>query len=278
MVFVSGTPFPNYPHNVPDGTKSIKYNGKRISNRFTIKKQLFERENKNFRSLEFYRATSKELLGLLSTGQILGTDNKIADVPCFYANYERAIAMLFKTRNLTLPLMTLAISDTEEDEERRRPDFDIEYWTIHNKETRRHTRVASLAPKAVNITYQLNLWSRYVEDMNQLLEYVMQLFRPHLRVETDFMTNACAFITAVSDNSTFNVPDRQDRIVRKTITFKVETYMPTRQYQIQSNGDIVDMKYDFKIQPEGTVNQANLNASGSEIETVYPLSSTLDAT
>lgn len=278
MVLVSGPPFPNYPHNVPDGTKSIKYNGKRISNRFTIKKQIFERENKNFRSLEFYRATSKELLGLLSTGQILGVDNEIAQVPCFYANQERAIAMLFKSRNLTLPLMTLAISDTAQDDDRRRPDFDIEYWTVHNKETRRHTRVASLAPKAVNLSYQLNLWSRYVEDMNQLLEYVMQLFRPHLRVETDFVTNACAFITAVSDNSTLNVPDREDRIIRKTITFEVQTYMPTRKYQIQSNGDISEMKYDFKLQPEGTLNLPNLNPSGSEIETLYPTSSTPDAT
>ena len=278
MVLVSGPPFDNYPHNVPDGTKSIKYNGKGISNRFTIKKQLFERENKNFRSLEFYRATSKELLGLLSTGQILGADNKIAQVPAFYANYERAIAMLFKTRNLTLPLMTLAISDTKEDVERRRPDFDIEYWTIHNKETRRHTRVASLSPKAVKISYTLNLWTRYVEDMNQLLEYVMQLFRPHLRVETNFMTNACAFITAVSDNSTLDAPDRKDRVIRKTITFEVETYMPTRQYQIQSNGDIVDMKYEFAIEPEGKVNLPNLNASASQTMTLYPLSSTPDAT
>tara|TARA_R110002012_G_scaffold60510_1_gene158379 strand:+ start:423 stop:1259 length:837 start_codon:yes stop_codon:yes gene_type:complete len=278
MVLVSGPPFDNYPHNVPDGTKSIKYNGNRISNRFTIKKQLFERENKNFKSLEFYRATSKELLGLLSTGQILGTDNKIAKVETFYANYERAIAMLFKTRNLTLPLMTLAISDTKEDPDRRRPDFDIEYWTVHNKETRRHTRVASLAPKAVKISYTLNLWTRYVEDMNQLLEYVMQLFRPHLRVETNFMTNACAFITAVSDNSTLDAPDRKDRVIRKTVTFEVETYMPTRQYQIQSNGDITDMKYEFAIEPEGTLNQANLNPSGTETITLYPLSSTNDAT
>jgi hypothetical protein len=209
---------------------------------------------------------------------VLGADNKIAQVPCFYANYERAIAMLFKSRNLTLPLMTLAISDSAEDEERRRPDFDIEYWTVQNKETRRHTRVASLAPKAVKISYQLNLWARYVEDMNQLLEYTMQLFRPHLRVETDFMTNACAFITAVSDNSTLDVPDREDRVIRKTITFEVQTYMPTRQYQIQSNGDITDIKYDFKIQSEGTSNQANLNPSGTEVFTVYPPSSTPDAT
>ena len=114
--------------------------------------------------------------------------------------------------------------------------------------------------------------------MNQLLEYVLQLFRPHLRVETNFMTNACAFITAISDNSTLAATDRQDRVIRKTVTFEVETYMPTRQYQIQSNGDITDMNYEFAIEPEGTLNQANLNPSGTETMTLYPLSSTNDAT
>ena len=83
--------------------------------------------------------------------------------------------------------------------------------------------------------------------MNQLLEYVMQKFRPHLRVETDFMINACAFITAVGDNSTLTVGDRQDRIIRKTITFSVETYMPTRQYMIQSNGEIKEMNYETTL-------------------------------
>tara|TARA_R110001583_G_scaffold140278_1_gene292463 strand:+ start:895 stop:1740 length:846 start_codon:yes stop_codon:yes gene_type:complete len=246
-MLVSGPPYGyTYPPAI-DGTRKVELNGHRIPNVFDIKQQIFERENKNFRSLSFYRDTSKELLGLFSDAQILGDDLEIAQVPVFYANPERAIAKLFKTRNLTLPVITLAISDTEQAVDRRRPNYDIEYWTVKDHKRNRFTRVASLAPIAVNVSYQLHLWSRYVEDMNQLLEYVMQKFRPHLRVETNFMIDACAFITSVGDNSTLTVGDREDRIIKKTITFNVETYMPTRQYMIQSNGEIKEMNYETTL-------------------------------
>ena len=79
-----------------DGSRETFYNGKRLSNVFDIKRQIFERENKNFRSLAFYRKTSRELLNIFSDGQILGSDNEIQSVNCSYANYERAIAMLFQ--------------------------------------------------------------------------------------------------------------------------------------------------------------------------------------
>lgn len=278
MVEVSGPPYDRYPPMV-DGTRETFYNGKRISNVFDIKRQIFERENKNFRSLEFYRKTSRELLNIFSDAQIIGSDNEIQPVTVSYANYERAIAMLFKTRNLTLPQMTLAISDTVEDLERRKPNTDIEFWTIRDKKSMRYTRVAAMSPKAVKVSYQLNLWARYVEDMNQLIEYVMNKFRPHLRVETDFLTNAPAFITAISDNSTLTVPDREDRIIKKTVTFEVETWMPTRKYMIQSNGAIREMRYDVELKTDiafsgtGTPSTSILSTSGSETVVVPPLPS-----
>ena len=170
--------------------------------------------------------------------------------------------------------MTLAISDTEQAPERRRPNYDIEYWTVKDHKRNRYTRVASLAPVAVNVSYQLHLWARYVEDMNQLLEYVMNKFRPHLRVETDFMINACAFITAVGDNSMLTVGDREDRIIKKTITFNVETYMPTRQYMIQSNGEIREMHYVTSVDTGIKFNTSGGPGatSGSEDLVVYSAS------
>lgn len=279
MVYVSGPPYDRYPPMV-DGTRETFLNGNKIQNVFDIKRQIFERENSNFRSLEFYRKTSKELLNIFSDSQIVGVDNEIQSVNVAYANYERAIAILFNKRNLTLPLMTLAIADTVEDTDRRRPNTDIETWTIYDKKARRHTRVAAMAPKAVTLSYQLNLWTRYVEDMNQLLEYVNAKFRPQLRVGTDFVTNACAFITAISDNSTVTAPDKEDRVIRKTVTFEVETYMPTRQYMIQSNGDITEMNYDVSLKTDisfsgnETPSQSILDTSGYEQLKVYPLSST----
>ena len=271
-MLVSGPPYGySYPPHI-DGAWAVENNGKKIANTFDIKRQLFERENANFRSLDFYRDTSKRLLSLFSDAQILGEDLKAKPVEVFYANYERAIAKLFKTRNLTLPIMSLSIADTEEAADRRRPNYDVEFWTIKDHKKKRYTRVASLSPKAVNVSFQLNLWSRYVEDMNQLVEYVMNKFRPHLRIETDFNINACGFITTISDKSTLDVPDREDRIIRKQVTFNVETYMPTRKYLIQSNGAITEMHFETTIKEEwtGSTSGGPPAASAMEDSIVYP--------
>ena len=99
-------------------------------------------------------------------------------------------------------------------------------------------------------------------------------------METDFVTNACAFITAISDNSTISAPDKEDRVIRKTVTFDVETYMPTRKYMIQSNGAIKEMKYDVSLKTDisfsgnATPSNSILDTSGFEQVTIYPLSST----
>lgn len=263
MSLVSGPPFGyEYPPSI-DGTRRQFYNGNRIPNLFDIKRQIFERENANFRSLGFYRKTSKRLLNLFSDAQIVGDDDKVFSVPVWYGNSERAVAKIFDDRNLIIPAITLSISDIDQDAERRRPNTNIELWTVKDSKTRRYTRVASLAPQAVNVSFQLNLWTKYVEDMNQLFEYVMNKFHPHLRVETDFNTDARGFITEVSDNSTVVAEDKQDRVIRKTITFSVETYLPSRKYMIQSNGEIQETNISFTV-------DANTDVSAIETSVINP--------
>jgi len=247
MVEVSGPPFGEYPPTI-DGVTDASIGGHRVANTFDIKRQIFERESKNFRTQEFYRETSKKVMSLFSDAQIVGPDGEVVSVPVWYANPERAIAKIFQARTLQLPVMTIGIDVTDEDPTRRKPNFNIEFWTIHNKKTRRHTRVASLSPKAVNLTYRLNMWTKYTEDMNQLVEYVEYKFHPHLRVGTTFDEQTYAFLTAVSENSVFEVADREDRVLRKTATFELETYMPSRKYMIQSNGDIREMNYEVDIE------------------------------
>jgi len=263
MSLVSGPPFGyEYPPSI-DGTRRQFYNGNRIPNLFDIKRQIFERENANFRSLGFYRKTSKRLLSLFSDAQIVGDDDKVFSVPVWYGNSERAVAKIFDDRNLIIPAITLSISDIDQDAERRRPNTNIELWTVKDSKTRRYTRVASLAPQAVNVSFQLNLWTKYVEDMNQLFEYVMNKFHPHLRVETDFNTDARGFITEVSDNSTVVAEDKKDRVIRKTVTFSVETYLPSRKYMIQSNGEIQETNISFTIDP-------NTDVSATETSVINP--------
>ena len=67
-------------------------------------------------------------------------------------------------------------------------------------------------------------------------------------IEVLFDEQTYAFLTAVSENSVFEVADREDRVLRKTATFELETYMPSRKYMIQSNGDVREMNYEVDIE------------------------------
>ncbi len=68
------------------------------------------------------------------------------------------------------------------------------------------------------------------------------------------------------------VGDREDRVIKKTVTFNVETYMPTRQYMIQSNGEIKEMHYEATIDPEIPFSTSGGPPTTSVTEdlTVYP--------
>ena len=73
------------------------------------------------------------------------------------------------------------------------------------------------------------------------------------------------------------MPDREDSIIKKTVTFEVETWMPTRQYMIQSNGAIREMNYEVELKTDisfsgnGIPSESILATSGSETLVVTPL-------
>jgi len=250
MVSFSGPPFHEYPRLV-DGARSPIMSGTTVTNIFDIKNRIFEYEQNNFRTLEFYRQTGRRVMEVFSDAQILDPEKGVRSVPVWYANYERAIAKLFQERTLALPVLTISISELEEDETRRRPSTSIEMWTVKDVKRRRYTRIAAIAPKAVNLSFELNIWAKYTEDMNQMTEYIMAKFRPFVRIETEFNEFAPAFLVSISDNSVVEAPDRQDRLLRKKVTLMVETYMPTRQYMIQSNGDIEEFNAEYSISSTG---------------------------
>jgi hypothetical protein len=213
-----------------------------------VRAELFKLENQNYRTLDFYRQTTKRLLAVFSDCQVIGDDGGVDTVPIWYANPERAIAKIYEGRTLNLPAMTLNIESLDNDEDRRRPNFGVQVWKEFDEVKNKAIRVAALAPRAVKVTYKLNLWTRYVEDMNQLVELVHYKFHPHIIVPTNFNDNTHAFLKSTTDNSVVDVPDREDRLIKKAITFEVETYIPSRKYEITSTGSLRELRFDVSIE------------------------------
>ena len=81
--------------------------------------------------------------------------------------------------------------------------------------------------------------------MDQIVEQIRLLFNPSLIVETSNTTTASAFIVQETDNSDFDLEDREDRIIRKTFTISLEGYIPNPKFLLTSTGEIEE--FIFKV-------------------------------
>ena len=215
---------------------------------------------------DFYREYTKFILEKMKTVDIIDSEGKAVDPTVFFANPERAIAKIKEDRNLTLPVITVSIDDIDEDVDRRRTASNIEITTIWDKEERRAKRVISKASKPINISFTINVWAKYREDLNQIIENIMLMFNPSLDFKTKYATNTKAFIEQVTDNSVASAADREDRVLRKMIVVTAEAYLPSPKYLITSTGEIESLGLDFEFVSDGASNYRTMLALGGGVE------------
>tara|TARA_R110000765_G_scaffold158149_2_gene261665 strand:- start:789 stop:1454 length:666 start_codon:yes stop_codon:yes gene_type:complete len=189
---------------------------------------------------DFYRSYTKSLIDRL-TIDIIDEQGAAVKVPIIYANPERAIAKIKEDRNLTLPLISVGIGDIEENTAVRKPDLQITHYKFFDVETQRAQRIIKKASKAVQMQYQVTLWAKYTEDMNQMIEAIQMLFVPDLAVPTEHEKENKAFLLDILDMSSVQAGDKQDRTLRKRATIKVEAYIPGRQYLYSNTGRIKEI-------------------------------------
>jgi len=210
-------------------------------------------EINNYSHSDFYRENVQFLIRKMGTLTILDSEGKVQKVTSFFANPERAVAKIKEDRNLTLPVVTVSIDDIDDDKERRRTDNTLEIETAWDVKSQRAIRIVSLAPKAVKVTFVINFWAKYTEDINQMMESLQLMFNPALDIRTKFSTTVQAFISQVSDASLTSMGDREDRVLRKAVQIEVDSYIPTKKYLYSNTGEIealgldVDLDFDYLI-------------------------------
>jgi hypothetical protein len=99
----------------------------------------------------------------------------------------------------------------------------------------------------VDIDYGINIWAKYKANLDQLVEQIRLLFNPHLVIKNQYTNVAQAYIDTESDNSTVELSDRQERIIRRTFNIKLEAYIPNPKFLITSTGEIEEFHIDATI-------------------------------
>ena len=195
----------------------------------------------------FYKDSLRYLISTLGDLVYINSEEEVVPIQCVHANAERTIAKLKQENNIILPIISISQSSSDNDDERRRSEPSIINESWWSDEKKRAFRVLSLAPRAVNIEYSINIWAKYKSNLDQIVEQVRLLFNPHLIIETKYSNTAHGFIVQESDNSTLDLGDRQDRVIRRAFTIKLEGYIPNPKFLITSTGEIQELNGETTI-------------------------------
>lgn len=198
-----------------------------------------------------YKETLRQLLHIFGNVYYMDANGNKIKVKCYNGKQEKLVGSERKNNTLVLPLITITESGGSNSDSRRRYNPVLVVEKAWDQKTNRAQRILSLAPRPIDLTYEINLWAKYNEDLDILRYSIFSLFNPDLDIRTDFSDYTKAFIDSESDIGSNESEDTKDRVLRKSISIKVETYLPSPKFLFTNTGQIENMLYDVGIKVEG---------------------------
>jgi hypothetical protein len=187
------------------------------------------------------------LISKLGNLGYLNADSQVTPIKCVHANPERTISKLKEETNIILPILSISQSNSANADNRRRNApvlINETYWSDNKK---RAYRLLSLAPRAVDMQYSINVWAKYKSNLDQIVEQIRLLFNPHLVIENPYTNVVQSYIQNEMDRSSVDVADRQERILRRSFDITVEGYIPNPKFLITSTGEIEEFNVDAEV-------------------------------
>jgi len=212
-----------------------------------IRKKIFKMTQAKQNISFIYKESLRSMIASFNDLGYISAEDKFKEVKCLHANAERAIAKLKQEDNIVLPMVTITQTTTANDDARRRQESVLvneKYW---DAEKNRAFRVLSLAPRPVNINYQVNIWCKYMADMDQILEQIRLKFNPEMNVPTEFSTIAKAYLDTEEDVGSITAGDKEDRIIKKTFNVVFRTYVPNPKFLVTSTGKVEEFNTEITL-------------------------------
>lgn len=212
-----------------------------------VRKRIFKMTQAKHNISFVYKECLRSMIASFNDiGYFNGEDN-FTNVKCIHGNAERTIAKLNQENNIILPIISISQTVSENDDERRRYESVLVHEKYWDDKKQRAIRVLSLSPRPVNIKYQINIWCKYMSDMDQILEQMRLKFNPEMNVPTPFSTLAKAHLTEEESTGSMIAQDKEDRVLQKTLNVVLRTYIPSPRFLVTSTGKIEEIKVDTVI-------------------------------
>ena len=196
---------------------------------------------------DVHKQTLMALIGFFGEFSSKDGDNKIINVKCIYGGQERSIARINSEDNIILPIISVVPKASRQSEDKRKFSPILQnntYWS-HSKQ--RAVRVLSLAPKAINLNYEINIWGKYVSDINQITEQCRRAFNPGMTLETPLNKKTQVFLTGEENAYQIRLGDSDERTMVKKLLVSVETYIPTPVFTITSTGEVEEFHGEIEL-------------------------------
>ena len=193
-----------------------------------------------------YKEILRSLLSEIRLGYI-NDDSEYVSLKLHHGRQERAVSKKFQENNIILPYSTIFQSGVQSDDSKRRNRDILFYDSTWDDDAQRAERVVSLCDVPMISEYTLSVWAKYVSDLDQIAATFRRQFNPDLILETPYANNVKAFLSDESDISAVEVGDKEDRLIRKTFTINVESYIQSPKFKITSTGKIIQTNTEIWI-------------------------------
>lgn len=194
-----------------------------------------------------YRETMRQLLHIFGNMYYIDGNNNKIKVKCVNGRQEKPIGRQFSDNTAVLPMISVTEVGTSNSESRRRYNPVLVSEASWDDTKLRAIRLLSLPPRPVDLFYQVNIWTKYQADMDILRYSIFSLFNPDLSVETKFSDYTKAFIDSEEESGTQDASDTTDRILKKTINIRVETYLPSPKFLYTSTKQIEVFNQEYQL-------------------------------
>lgn len=207
---------------------------------------IYQYENSDY-AAGFFREYTKAFLQAFNNLTFLNGEAEEVNVKTVYGAPERAVGKRNESGTLVLPVGSLLIDSLKPSEERQKYEPLINFETYFDTDAQRYQRIVSFAPKPVELSYTMSFYAKYMEDINQLSEKFELMFNPSLKIPVDFDTHAQSFIADRQEATSVLVGDREDRVLKRSFTVSIESYVPSQKYLITNTGKIKALKQEVSI-------------------------------
>tara|TARA_R110001583_G_scaffold18072_2_gene72349 strand:- start:538 stop:1296 length:759 start_codon:yes stop_codon:yes gene_type:complete len=185
-----------------------------------------------------YKEVLRSLIATFNNFYYVNGNDELVKIKAIHSAPERAVAKKFQEDNIILPILTVHQVGAASDVEKRRYDDVLIQKSTWDEDTQRAERVICTADVPVILTFSVNLWAKYMEDLDQVSQNVRMKFNPSLKVDTSFTSSLKVFLQDETSDVTIQTGDREDRILRKSFSIQTEFFIPSPRFKVTSTGRI----------------------------------------